>query len=59
MPEWKPLLNLYFERWKQNEGKFMARIHDYQKWSQLCKKREEITLSQHAPAIKHEAVMEI
>lgn len=38
LPDWTSLLDRYFSRWSDDDCGFMARIYDYQKWSQLEEK---------------------
>jgi len=56
LPEWNSLIDRYFKRWSEDDCGFMARVFDYQMWSQLDEARKTALTSKKITAIKGPAV---
>jgi hypothetical protein len=55
LPEWSSLLDRYLSRWGQEDCGFMARIFDYQRWSQLDERQKIALTAKDAPATRRAA----
>jgi hypothetical protein len=56
MPDWNALIERYFHWWSQEECGFLARVSDYQQWSQLDEAQKTASAAKKSGTVKIVAV---
>ena len=56
LPDWNALLDRYFQRWSEEQCGFLARVFDYQQWSQLDEAQKSAPAARKVATARHAAV---